>query len=290
MKLCKQFEYLGLDQAGVEEDESESEGDESDVAERASGFEEELYNIKDPFQFIDNIIDTIRDEVNTMEINNTANEPNLSEDTENENLSSESSESSSESGEDDILEDEASINPEEHQSKTQFEIQIGTDKLPRFSCANHKLNLAIRGAIGCNQTITSDLKKLNQYVNKVRRSHNMNRIFQNYRCRLRFENQTRWGSAFLCLETIKKAYDRGIFNDPNLELTLPIDITNVESYIKLLKPAYLMNIGFQSHTGSIADVVPNILNLLNVLKHLKKTTTHLDLCVLLINKIKKRFN
>ena len=218
--------------------------------------------------------------------NSKENDSNVFEESESESLSSESSDSSNESENDDALEND----DEQHsQSITQFEITIGTDKLPRFSCANHKLNLAIRSSIGDNQSISTDLKKLNKYVKKVRRSHNMNRIFQNYKCRLRFENKTRWGSAFLCLETIKKAYDHGIFNDKNIQLALPVEISVVESYIELLKPAYLVNIGFQSNSGSIADVVPNILNLLNELERLKKTTKHHDLCVSLINQIKHRF-
>jgi len=97
------------------------------------------------------------------------------------------------------------------------------------------------------------------------------------------------GISLPFLETIKKAYDHDIFNDKNIQLELPVEISVVESYIELLKPAYLVNIGFQSNSGSIADVVPNILNLLNELKRLKKTTKHHDLCVSLINQIKHRF-
>jgi hypothetical protein len=74
-----------------------------------------------------------------------------------------------------------------------------------------------------------------------------------------------------------------------MELSLPVSISNVESYIELLKPAYLVNIGFQSNTSSIADVVPNILNLLNELKKLKKKTRNIELCVSLFEAIKKKF-
>jgi len=94
--------------------------------------------------------------------NSKENDPNVFEDSESESLSSESSGSSNESENDD-----ASDEDEQHsQSKTQFEIKIGTDKLPRFSCTNHKLNLAVRSAIGDNQSISTDLKKLNNYMSK----------------------------------------------------------------------------------------------------------------------------
>ena len=38
-------------------------------------------------------------------------------------------------------------------------------------------------------------------------------MFKDKCCRLRIENLTRWSSTFLMLESIKRAYDRGAFND-----------------------------------------------------------------------------
>ena len=37
--------------------------------------------------------------------------------------------------------------------------------------------------------------------------------FQDKKCKLRVENLTRWSSSFLMLESVKRAYDKGIFDD-----------------------------------------------------------------------------
>lgn len=87
-----------------------------------------------------------------------------------------------------------------------LEIELGSSKLPRFSCANHKLNLAIKTAISKNNIMKIDIRKANSFIASVRKSHNLNRIFQNYNCRLRLDNATRWSSTFLSFETIQKAH------------------------------------------------------------------------------------
>jgi hypothetical protein len=57
----------------------------------------------------------------------------------------------------------------------------------------------------------------------------------------RLENTTRWGSSYLSLESLKKAYDRGAFTDT----VLPVPIEIVEMYLQILKTPYLTNIEFQ---------------------------------------------
>lgn len=84
-------------------------------------------------------------------------------------------------------------------------IKLGSDELPRFSCANHKLNFALRRAIRTYDEIVNITKLLNQSNAHIRRSIQINRMFRLEKCRLRLENLTRWSSAYLMLETVKKA-------------------------------------------------------------------------------------
>lgn len=43
-----------------------------------------------------------------------------------------------------------------------FQIKLGTDEIPRFSCANHKCNIAIRMAIKSHADISRVLIKLSR--------------------------------------------------------------------------------------------------------------------------------
>ena len=81
---------------------------------------------------------------------------------------------------------------------------LGTNDLPRISCANHKLNLAVRSAMVKHKEICVDLKELNKFISSIRFSYNLGREFENIEARLRCENATRWGSQYLCLEALKK--------------------------------------------------------------------------------------
>ena len=44
------------------------------------------------------------------------------------------------------------------------------------------------------------------------------------------------------IHSIKRAYDRGAFND---DFPGPIDLQTTEIYLQILKPAYKVSIGFQ---------------------------------------------
>jgi len=173
--------------------------------------------------------------------------------------------------------------------QNQFEIEIGSSKLPRISCANHKLNLAVRKAMSEHQLICADLKKLNSLISCIRNSYNLDRVFQNLKCRLRLENNTRWGSAFLSLETIIRAVIKNAIQVDEL----PIKLSRIETYFLILQPAYNLNISFQSNTCSIGDVIPALLSCLETyldIEMTEKTAYGKSLCKLLHNNIKKRFD
>ena len=89
----------------------------------------------------------------------------------------------------------------------------GTSGLPRICYANHKLNLAVKTAIREHKTIERHFRLLNNFISKIKRTIQSNRIFANAKCRLRLENITRWGSGFLMLETIRKADGLGLLKN-----------------------------------------------------------------------------
>ena len=60
------------------------------------------------------------------------------------------------------------------------------------------------------------------------------------------------------LESIKRAYDRGAFND---NFPCDIDLKTTEIYLQILKQAYKLSIKFQKNSSNIADIIPNLLKL-----------------------------
>lgn len=135
-----------------------------------------------------------------------------------------------------------------------FTIKLGSDELPRFSCANHKLNLAVRHAIENHNELVNILQVLNKSNSHIRRSIQLNRIFRLEKCRLRLENLTRWSSAYLMLESVKKAYGKSVFNE---DMPCPVELDQIEIYLQILKPTYLLSISFQNMKSSIADTIPS---------------------------------
>ncbi len=120
-------------------------------------------------------------------------------------------------------------------------INFGSDDIFRISCVNHKLNLAIRMAIVSHPVVCGIFKYGTQQVRSVITTNN---VCKEFRTRLCLENASRWGSANAILEIYKKAFDRGVFQ--NIDCSLPFDISIIEMLLEVLKPAYLMNIDFQS--------------------------------------------
>ena len=64
---------------------------------------------------------------------------------------------------------------------------------------------------------------------------------------------------------IKKANDRKAFqkvsDELNHDITIPVDIESIELLLKILKPAYKLNIMLQSAKSSIGDLVPFLVGL-----------------------------
>jgi hypothetical protein len=136
----------------------------------------------------------------------------------------------------------------------QLNIELGTNKLPRYSCACHKNNIAVRMAIK-KHSLTRTLVKLSHFAGITRRTIRLAQIHIKKKCRLRTENLTRWSSSYMMLVSYKKAYDRDAFS----ENQCPVEKKTIESYIQILAPAYDFNLLMQRNLASIADVNPSLI-------------------------------
>ncbi|RNA41797.1 hypothetical protein BpHYR1_051765 [Brachionus plicatilis] len=171
-----------------------------------------------------------------------------------------------------------------------FNIEIGDNVIPRYSCACHKLNIAVRHAFSIHE-LSKLLKELNTSNSHVRNSIKLNDIFREKKCRLRLENLTRWSSAFMMLESVKRAYDKGAFNENNLELKCPVQLKTIETYIQILKPAYLFSIGLQNNNTSIVGVLPGLFQMLYICEKMDlEDEIQQRLCALLMVSVRHKFD
>jgi hypothetical protein len=81
---------------------------------------------------------------------------------------------------------------------------------------------------------------------------------------------------------VKKANDRYVFDI--ITTALPVSIERIELLLQILKPAYALNINFQSNRASIGDVIPKIANLIHIWQKSKTKLSIIgqQLCNLLI--------
>ena len=149
----------------------------------------------------------------------------------------------------------------------------------------------MRSSIALHPVVTNHFKILNEFCSKIRNSTELNKMFKEKKCRLRLENNTRWGSAFLLLEVIIKADENKLFEN-NSETKLPISITRNIAYYNILKSLYLTNINFQSNKSTIGDVIPSIVNIFHRLEKLKLKSRVIErqFIDLLVDQLKSRFH
>ena len=63
------------------------------------------------------------------------------------------------------------------------------------------------------------------------------------KCELRLENVTRWSSSYLMLMSVYNASEKNMFDDKNL---CPIKLDDLEIYLQILKPAYILSNSFNT--------------------------------------------
>ena len=137
-------------------------------------------------------------------------------------------------------------------------INLGSSDLPRYQCANHKLDIVGRKAVKLHRELREIARKLNRSNARCRRVIKLSRVFRQKKCRLRLESKTRWSPFYLLLLSTKKAYDKGAFDQSDPEKSCPVSLETIETYLQILKPLYLLNVSFQSDHSTIADVIPGI--------------------------------
>ncbi len=115
-----------------------------------------------------------------------------------------------------------------------FNLSQGSSDIPRFSCACHKLNLAVRHAISKHSNFQQLIDTINKANAGIRRSHELNKIFLELKCRLKLENLTRWSSCFMMLRSVKRAFELNAFDG----IEYPVTLADIDFYIQILLPAY----------------------------------------------------
>jgi len=146
-----------------------------------------------------------------------------------------------------------------HGSLNNLNIKLGTNELPRFSCAAHKMNIAVRKAILSHKPLSKMLGKLSKFAASVKHSINLSKIHLSNKCCLRCENATRWGSSFLMLWSYIKAYNSSAFEFESCPYTLE----KIELYFQILKPVYRFNLFVQKTNSTICEVLPLLSTLIH---------------------------
>ena len=170
-------------------------------------------------------------------------------------------------------------------------INLGSDQQPRFSCDCHKLNCAVRKSIKQHKHFSSILKKLNSSNAHFKRSIALNKIFKEKKCRLRLINDIRWSSQFLMLESCLRAYNNGAFDTDDEQIKCPVSMAVIETYVRILKPAYLFSINMQYNNSTMMDIIPGVLNLLNAWMEMKDSLSEIPkkYCSLIIECTENKF-
>ena len=170
---------------------------------------------------------------------------------------------------------------------TIFKINFGTADLPLFNCSNHKLNLATRAAISIHHELTEIIKDLNKINASIRRSVQLNNAFKDQKCKLRLENLTRWSSSYLMLFSVKRAYDKNMFES----IECPVTLEYIEQYLQILKSLFILSQQYQYNHSSIADVIPSLKQLINNLKTMEiEDPNKKKLCGYLVTNILEHYN
>jgi hypothetical protein len=178
---------------------------------------------------------------------------------------------------------------EEEIENEAFELEIESSKFPRYSCACHKVNRAIVRAFKEHEKVIHDMRKLNTFITSTRRDSELAKAFRAKKCKLRLHNVTRWSSGYLVLETVKKAYERKVFEVVEPELRCPLSLDVINSYLSALKPCFLFTMGQQSNNSTIADVIPGLLRLFSDYKKKKLPNNAQKLAQKIVKFLKIKF-
>ncbi len=97
-------------------------------------------------------------------------------------------------------------------------------------------------------------------------------------------------AVYLLLESVKRAYDRGEFNQTDFDLACPVELEEVELYLQILAPAYFVSIGFQYSHSSLCYVLVAIKELRSNWETMDADEHGKELCKILIECLVKKFD
>ena len=92
------------------------------------------------------------------------------------------------------------------------------------------------------------------------------------------------------LESVKRAYDKGCFDQNDPEKICPVELETIELYLQLLRPAYVLSICLQSSKSTIANVIPGLAALCHYWQTVDTNQEAKDLCEKLIYFTKEKFD
>ena len=125
--------------------------------------------------------------------------------------------------------------------------------MPRYSCACHKCNIAVRLAITKDKYLPLAIRILSNYSAIQKATLDRVKLSIKCRARLRIQNKTRWLSEYLLLESHYKGYIKNIFPE---DFPCPVKFEALEIWLQVLYPAFKFNLTLQRTTSTIADVLP----------------------------------
>ncbi|CAF0905174.1 unnamed protein product, partial [Brachionus calyciflorus] len=178
-------------------------------------------------------------------------------------------------------------------SNQHFNIELDTNSVPRYSCAAHKLNLAVRSGIKKSKKFSYILAKLSKFASEIRRSNIKSLSFIENKAKLRCENGTRWSSSYLMLESFLKAYEKKAFSDEKAfekqDKPCPVSQRTILSYLKILNPLYTLSLLTQKADWHIGDVIQGLIFIFDSLDESTELGEKKQLILNLKNEIRIRF-
>lgn len=133
-------------------------------------------------------------------------------------------------------------------------LNVGENRVARYSCAAHKLNLCVRKSVRESLKLNKLIRKLSILAHSTNKSVKWKTMYGDKRCKLVCDNSTRWGSTFIMLSSFINARNRGI------EFDSQVKFKDVEVFTQILLPVYRLNLLFQCNDSNIGIVIPILLH------------------------------
>ena len=106
-----------------------------------------------------------------------------------------------------------------------IKLKIGSKIIPQYSCANCKLNCAVRNSILNHERGNHLLSGLSKFVSNTKKKIKKAKLLRKTKTQLVSDNRTRWESSFLMLMDFLKAKRLNIFRQ---ELLVEFDFNDLE--------------------------------------------------------------